>query len=243
MGLGLSLSTLYELALVSVPTYFQGLFRPVPRATIDARARQVARRIVARARIQVTVTGAEQIPLDRAYVYMSNHQSHLDIPVLYYAVPSPTLRMVAKTELFRIPIWGRAIRHAGMIEIDRSSRSQAIDSLEAAGRQIQDGVSVWLAPEGTRSRTGEIGPLKKGGFHLAVATQTPIVPVAIDGTRRILPAAAIRMAHDGEVRVTLGPPISVHNRTISSLMAEVEAFLRQHVESSPVQSAVTNDTN
>jgi 1-acyl-sn-glycerol-3-phosphate acyltransferase len=229
MGLGLSLKTLYQVARVSVPTYVDGLTGRASREATDQRLREFARRVVDNARIQLDVRGVDRVPTDRAYVYMSNHQSHIDIPVLYATMPSPTVRMVAKKELFRVPVFGRAMRAGEMILVDRSSREQAIESLRRAGEQIDDGISVWIAPEGTRSRDGEIGPLKKGGFHLALETGTPIVPVAISGTRHVLPPSGKRMAHDIPVRVIFGAPIPVEGRDQQALMDEVSRFFRDHV--------------
>jgi 1-acyl-sn-glycerol-3-phosphate acyltransferase len=228
MGRGLSLYAVWQVARISVPTALDGLRGKVDRDVIDARGRSFAQAILAKARVQLEVIGADRVPTDRAYVYMSNHQSHIDVPVLVGALPSPTLRMVAKKELFRVPVWGRAMRAAGMVMIDRSDREAAIASLDIAKQQIADGVSVWIAPEGTRSRTGELGPLKRGGFHIAVDTGTPIVPVAIRGTRDVLPASSTSMAYDVPVRVTIGAPISVAGRDIDDLIAEIEAFLRAH---------------
>ena len=155
------------------------------------------------------------MPPGRAYVYMSNHQSHLDIPMLYATLPSPTIRMLGKKELFRIPLWGRGLRAAEFIEVDRSNHARAVQSIEHAARLVRDGVSIYLAPEGTRSRDGRIGKLKKGGFHLALETRAPIVPVAIRGTIDILPRGG-RVMHTGRrVEVTIGAPIEVEGRDIS----------------------------
>jgi 1-acyl-sn-glycerol-3-phosphate acyltransferase len=90
-------------------------------------------------------------------------------------------------------------------------------------------VSIWLAPEGTRSRSGALGPLKKGGFHLARSTSTPIVPVAISGTRAALPSGSIFIRPDCPVRVVFGDPIPVTERSIDELMDQVAGFLRAHV--------------
>jgi 1-acyl-sn-glycerol-3-phosphate acyltransferase len=105
-----------------------------------------------------------------------------------------------------------------------------VQSIEHAARLIRDGVSIYLAPEGTRSRDGRIGTLKKGGFHLAKETATPIVPVAIKGTIDILPRGT-RVMHSGKrVEVTIGAPIDVTDRDLPSLIDEVSQFFRQHVE-------------
>ena len=182
------------------------------------------------ARIHLSVEGADEVPLDRAFVYMSNHQSHIDIPVLYAAVPSPSLRMVAKTELFRIPGFGRAMRAAEFVEVDRGDRKRAVDSLKRAAATLRSGISVWIAPEGHRSRDGVLGPLKKGGFHLARDTGIDIVPVALSGTRDVLPPDSRRMNPDVPVRVRFGAPIAVAGRPIPDLMAEVQAFLEENLQ-------------
>ena len=225
MGLGLSLYTMYQVARITAPTVLEALVGAGNREEHDRRLREFARRVVTRARIQLAVAGAEKVPLDRALVYMSNHQSHIDIPVLYATVPSPSLRMVAKTELFRIPGFGRAMRAAEFVEVDRADRASAVDSLRRAADTLASGISVWIAPEGHRSRDGVLGPLKKGGFHLARDTGTPILPVALSGTRDVLPPESRRMQHDVPVRVVFGAPIETAGRPIPELMDEVQLFL------------------
>ena len=150
--------------------------------------------------------------------------------MLYASLPSPTLRMLAKKELFEIPVWGRALRAAEFVEVDRKNHARAIQSITRAADLIRDGVSVWLAAEGTRSFDGKIGPLKKGGFHLAIDTQTPIVPVAIRGTIGILPRGTKAMQKGKRVDVTIGAPIPVEGRSLDDLAAEVRSFLIANVE-------------
>ncbi len=137
-------------------------------------------------RVKVTITGAEKLDPDRSYIYMPNHQSNADIPLLLGRLPVQ-FRWLAKAELFRIPIFGRAMRGVGYISIDRSNRKSAFESLERAARTIRGGTSVLIFPEGTRSRDGRILPFKKGGFVLSVDAGVPIVPIIIRGTRDIIP--------------------------------------------------------
>jgi 1-acyl-sn-glycerol-3-phosphate acyltransferase len=229
MGLGLSLYTVYQVARITAPTVFEAMVGAGSRADHDRRLHEFARRVVSRARIQLEVVGAEKVPRDRAFVYMSNHQSHIDIPVLYATVPSPSLRMVAKTELFRIPGFGRAMRVAEFVEVDRADRERAVDSLRRAAEIIASGVSVWIAPEGHRSRDGRIGPLKKGGFHLARDTGAAILPVALSGTRHVLPPDTRSMTPGVPVRVVFGTPIETNGQGIPALMDAVRAFLETWV--------------
>ena len=200
------------------------------RSAIDERARWFGRRVVEVLDIKLTATGAERVPRDRAYVYMSNHQSHLDIPILYATLPSPTIRMLGKKELFQIPLWGRGLRAAEFIEVDRSNHERALRSIDHAAKLVRDGVSIYLAPEGTRSRDGRIGKLKKGGFHLALGTGAPIVPVAIRGTIDILPRGSRVMQTGRSVSVTIGAPIQSDGRDLDGLMAQVRDFLVKNVE-------------
>ena len=225
-----SLRVLGAMGRVTVPTLVDLVRGDLDRHTIDERTHWFAKRVVQVLDIQLTTTGAERVPQDRAYVYMSNHQSHLDVPMLYATLPSPTIRMLAKKELFDIPLWGRGLRAAEFVEVDRGNHDRAMASIAYAARLIADGVSIYLAPEGTRSRDGSIGPLKKGGFHLAKETGAPIVPVAIHGTIDILPRGAKKMTNGVAVRVTIGAPIPVVDRAIEDLMSDVHTFLVEHVE-------------
>lgn len=225
-----SLKVAGAMARVSVPIIGNALRGSLVREDVDAKARWFARQVVELLEVDLHVTGAERVPPGRAYVYTSNHQSHLDIPMLYASLPSPTLRMLAKKELFEIPVWGKALRAAEFVEVDRKNHARAIESITRAADLIRDGVSVWLAAEGTRSFDGKIGPLKKGGFHLATATQTPIVPVAIRGTIGILPRGTKAMQKGKRVDVTIGAPIPVEGRSLDDLAAEVRSFLIENVE-------------
>lgn len=225
-----SVRVLGAMARITAPSLIEAARGHLDRGSVDERARWFGRRVVELLDIDLRATGADRVPPGRAYVYMSNHQSHLDIPVLYATLPSPTIRMLGKKELFQIPLWGRGLRAAEFIEVDRSNHARAVQSIEHAKRLIEDGVSIYLAPEGTRSRDGRIGKLKKGGFHLAKDTATPIVPVAIRGTIDILPRGSRVMRRGKRVEVTIGAPIAVLGRDIDSLVDEVFRFLQQHVE-------------
>src|SRR6185295_14195690 len=230
MSLFDSVRVLGAMARVTGPTLVDILRDDLQRDSVDERARWFGHRVIELLHVKLVASGAERVPLGRAYVYMSNHQSHLDIPMLYATLPSPTIRMLGKKELFQIPIWGRGLRAAEFIEVDRSNHGAAMKSIDFAAKLVRDGVSIFLAPEGTRSKTGAIGPLKKGGFHLALGTGAPIVPVAIKGTIDILPRGGKVMQSGRTVAVTIGAPIPVEGREMGDLMTEVRDFLIKHVE-------------
>ena len=144
-----SVRVLGAMARITAPTLVELARGSVSRSAIDERTRWFGRRVVEVLDVKLEVSGAENVP-PRAVVYMSNHQSHLDIPMLYATLPSPTIRMLGKTELFRIPLWGRGLRAAEFVEVDRSNHGSAVKSIEQAARLLRDGVSIYLAPEGTR---------------------------------------------------------------------------------------------
>ena len=228
MGMVDSLRVLTEIARVTVPSAVDVAFGRLERAAVDERARQFARRVVELLDIRLSVEGQDHVSPSRAYVYMSNHQSHLDIPILYAALPARSLRMVAGPEIFRIPGAGPALRRAEFIEMDRRSREQALLAIRTATGLIRDGVSVWITPEESRSRDGTVQPLKRGDFHLALGTAASVVPVAIRGTIDIATRGAMRRGVP--VHVTIGAPIPTLRQGVPELMAEVAAFLHRHVE-------------
>jgi 1-acyl-sn-glycerol-3-phosphate acyltransferase len=225
-----SLRVAGAMARITAPSLVEVVRGTLTRERIDERARWFGHRVVELLDVELVASGADEVPLDRAYVYMSNHQSHLDIPMLYATLPSPTIRMLGKTELFQIPLWGRSLRAAEFIEVDRGNHARAVQSLHRARELIDDGVSIWIAPEGTRSRDGRIGPLKKGGFHLALDAGVPVVPVAIRGTIDIFKRGTRTMHPGKRVEVTIGAPIPVEGRDVTGLMRDVEAFFKAHVE-------------
>jgi 1-acyl-sn-glycerol-3-phosphate acyltransferase len=226
---GVSLFAVYKTLEISLPTVIEALFGRVTVERSDRRLAYWSRAIVDRAQIRLEVSGQENIPQERACVYMSNHQSHFDIPILYAVFPR-TLRMVAKAELFRVPIFGQALRNAGFVSVDRSGdRAQAVAAMRSCGEALGRGINIWMAPEGTRSPDGKLGKLKKGGFMLARDAGADIVPIAIDGSRAILPKNTRVVNLGAKVRVIFGKPIVTKGRPLPEVMAEVKAFFEAHV--------------
>jgi 1-acyl-sn-glycerol-3-phosphate acyltransferase len=169
-------------------------------------ARKWARGILFASRIKVTVNGLANIEPGQSYVYMSNHQSNFDIPVLLAHLPVQ-FRWLAKAELFKIPIFGRAMRGAGYVKIDRFNQESAFKSIKEAGSRMKNGVSVMIFPEGTRSRDGKIRPFKKGGFIMAVDSGAPIVPIILQGTWSIMEKSSLKIK-TGEVTLNIAAPIT-----------------------------------
>src|SRR5688572_15282889 len=147
MGITDSLRVVGAMARVTATSLVDVARGRLERAAVDERARWFGRRVVELLGIDLTVRGQDRVPPGRAYIYMSNHQSHLDIPMLYATLPSPTIRMLGKQELFEIPLWGRGLRAAEFIAVDRSNHTRAVQSIERAAELVRDGVSIYLAPE------------------------------------------------------------------------------------------------
>jgi 1-acyl-sn-glycerol-3-phosphate acyltransferase len=155
--------------------------------------------------VKYRVEGAEHLPRNRAAVYCSNHQSHIDPPVLFEAL-HPEMRVLYKAEIDRIPLLPRAFRLAGFIPIDRRNKEAAMRAIEAAAASLRAGQSFLVFPEGTRSRNDEMLPFKKGAFIMAIKAQAPVVPVAIRGGR----AAMRRGSHlirPATITIRVGEPV------------------------------------
>jgi 1-acyl-sn-glycerol-3-phosphate acyltransferase len=156
--------------------------------------------------VQVDVTGLEHLDPAQPYVVMSNHQSVFDTAGLVATLPI-SFRFVAKRELGWIPFFGWALIAGGHVIIDRADRESSVRSLERAAARIRAGTTVVIFPEGTRSRTGDLGEFKSGGFHLALAAQVPILPVTVSGSSRITPPRSLRI-ESGRIQVRYGQPIA-----------------------------------
>jgi 1-acyl-sn-glycerol-3-phosphate acyltransferase len=195
-----------ETVRISAPTIVEGLTGSLSPEVCDERLLEWSRRLLLQANVTLHIEGLERAPANEAFVVMSNHQSHYDIPVMFQALRR-RVRMVAKQELFKIPGWGPAMRMAGFVEIDRKDRVAAIQSLESAKQAIAQGTSIWIAPEGTRGPGDKLLPFKQGGFHLALGSGARILPVSIDGTNRVLPAHGRIVTPGVEVRVTVHDPV------------------------------------
>lgn len=133
--------------------------------------------------IRISVSGADHLQPNQPYVFVSNHQAYLDIPMLFRAIPV-NLYFVAKKELKKVPFLGWYMMATGMIFIDRTNRSKSIASLKRAAKLIHDGKNVIMFPEGTRSQNGQVNPFKKGPFVLAQEADVAVVPVGIHEANR-----------------------------------------------------------
>jgi 1-acyl-sn-glycerol-3-phosphate acyltransferase len=179
--------------------------------------------------IRYKVISADPLPLTRAAVYCANHQSNVDPPILFDAL-HPMMHILYKAEINAIPVLARAFRMGGFIPVDRRHKEAALRSIEVGAASIRAGNSFLIFPEGTRSKTAELLPFKKGGFRMAVAAQAPIVPIAVQGGRDAMRRGSW-LIRPVTVEIRVGTPIETaglrvedRDRLIATVRSEIEAL-------------------
>ncbi|XOV93389.1 MAG: lysophospholipid acyltransferase family protein [Bacteroidota bacterium] len=166
--------------------------------------------------IKISVTGTENINVKDPHVFISNHLSYLDIPVLFRVIPA-NIYFIAKRELKWLPFIGQYMMATGMLFVNRDNRHKAIISLRKAARLVSKGKNVLMFPEGTRSKDGKVNAFKKGPFHLAKDAGVSVVPIAINGTNHILSNSG--KITPGKVTVNIGAPLqSIDYSTINAFI-------------------------
>lgn len=155
--------------------------------------------------VHVEVEGEHRIDRSETYIFMSNHVSNLDPPVLLTRLPRRTSVLV-KTELFQVPILGRAMLMGDLVPVDRRNREAAVNSMKEAERVMAKGLNLTVFPEGTRSRDGRLLPFKKGPFYLAMDSGVPVVPVTILGSETLMPKGTA-IIRGGTMRMVFHDPV------------------------------------
>ena len=173
--------------------------------------------------VQLRVEGV--FPNDQAYIFMSNHASFIDMFVLA-AVTKDKFTGVMAAEQMNYPFWSWIVKRFGAIPIDRSDREAAVAAIEAAEDRLQKGYHVGILPEGTRTTNGKLGPLKKGGFHMALNTGAPIVLLGIEGSYRFKPKTSW-LLRPGPVTVRVGPILSAERYKLTEMDVVMELVRRQ----------------
>jgi 1-acyl-sn-glycerol-3-phosphate acyltransferase len=174
----------------------------------------------------VRAFGCEHIVPGQTHVFMSNHQSHVDIVALMVALPTLP-GFLAKKELRSVPFLGAAMEVGGHVFIDRQRRTDALKVIDGAAEQVRDGKSIVIFPEGTRSDGAAIYRFKKGGFHLARKAGVPVVPVGLRGTSTVLPKHG-SLLRGAPVEVHIGEPVPAHEVSampVQDLMARVRSAI------------------
>lgn len=227
---GVVLGSVALTALYSLLILLRALFGKLNRPIVDKYCYEWSAALLRLVRASLKVRG--EVPDfgdGRRYIIMCTHASHYDIPVTFVSLPG-SIRMLAKKELFAIPLLGQAMRAAEFPSVDRANRQRAIKDLERARAMMESGIVLWAAPEGTRSPDGKLLPFKKGCFHLALETEAVIVPVAVRGIHRVLPARTWQINLGQPVDVRVGTPLDTAGMTkadLDTVMADVRGRLER----------------
>ena len=182
---------------------------------------------------RVATNGDAHLDPAARYVFVSNHASHLDPLAILRALERHPVRFVAKQELGRIPLFGAALRATGNVFVQRNDTRRDVSALDTAGRELLDSISVLFFAEGTRSRTGALGPFKRGAAACAVKAGLPLVPIGVYGSADIY-ARGLEVKRAGTIGVAVGAPLDVAGRSLEdrdaltgSLRAAVQALIEQ----------------
>ncbi len=167
--------------------------------------------------IRVEVEGLEHLNSRETMIFCANHQSAMDIPILFVNLPVQ-FRFVAKRSLFKLPFLGWHLRRSGHISVDRERPQEALKSFDQAAKQVRKSCSVVLFPEGRRSRNGQVGPFKAGAFYLAIRAGVPVVPITLNGTRAVLKPDTYRV-RSGQTEMIVHKPIPTVDLTLEGVDA------------------------
>jgi len=183
--------------------------------------------------VKVEKSGLENFDHDKPYIFVSNHSSQFDIPVLQNTIPN-RMGMIFKKELAKIPFFGWQLKWGPYVMIDRKDPDSAFKSIEEAKEKISKiGMSVVVFAEGTRSKTGEVQPFKRGAFYLASRSGYPIIPVSISHSNKIMPKGKFRIK-GGKVKIHFDKPIPtnqlINKKDELELMDKVRDIIIQNIE-------------
>jgi 1-acyl-sn-glycerol-3-phosphate acyltransferase len=260
------LRTIFAIVTAFVVTTVLGLMTIVagllgvedkPDGIYDKIPRWWSRSVMWAGGIKVRVHGLENYDDGEPRIFASNHVSWFDVAGLAKVLPRH--KFVAKAELFKVPIFGRAMRAAGMVEIQRDNRKAAFGAYEVAAQRIRQGNSVVVFPEGTRGYDYRLRPFKKGPFVLAIAAGVPVVPIIVHGTIGILPKGSFRV-HPGTIDIHLLESVSTTSvdydhrealmQTVRKRMADamqdlygVEALPNSSSRLAPAVELLSSETN
>ena len=191
--------------------------------------------------MRLEIEGQEHLPAPgQPVIFVGNHQSNFDI-LSYFAGLPLQFRWMAKAELFRVPLFGLAMRRSGYVAIDRSDRRKAMQSMTIAAERIRGGTSVVIFPEGTRSADGRLQEFKKGGFLIALKAQVPIVPVAISGSSQVMAKGELKF-RPGTIRFRILPQTEtagLTNKDSDELVMKVRNAIAENLDEEYLDVAVS----
>ena len=210
---------------------FMGLFGLTTRKWCDDALSLWVKRVLNLVGVKYTVFNPYNVQPQpgQPTILMCNHSSLYDIPLSLAAYPSHSLRMLAKKEMAKIPLMRKGMIAAEFPFIDRHNRTQAKKDLEFVKKLLASGILMWIAPEGTRSKTGKLGPFKKGGFIAAIQAGAVIIPMGIRGAFDILPARTYQVYLNQDAEIHIGKPIDASKFTLDNKEELIE-LVHQEME-------------
>lgn len=180
--------------------------------------------------VPIKVTGCENVDSNQSYVFVANHQSFLDVFAVYGWLPN-NFKWLMKKELRKIPFVGTACAVAGHIFVDRSNPRAAMESLTYIKTQLHDGISTVIFPEGTRTRTGEMGRFKQGAFKIAMDMNLPVVPISLSGFFDAMPRNKFYVKPFSRVALHIGKPIDISQfNDINEAMTELHTQVKNGIK-------------
>jgi 1-acyl-sn-glycerol-3-phosphate acyltransferase len=189
--------------------------------------------------VRIVVEGAENLPLRGGGILVFNHQSHLDIPTIVAAAADAQIRFGAKIELFKIPVFGIALKSIGTLQIARDNRTEVLRIYREAAKRFEDNILFVLAPEGTRQHQAKLGRFKKGPFLFAMNAKVPLIPVVLKGAFEVLPPKRMMVNLDRwhrTIYVRFLPAVDsarFTNETLDLFVSETSAQMTAVFESLP----------
>jgi 1-acyl-sn-glycerol-3-phosphate acyltransferase len=220
--------------LIVLSTLFTAVFTIVcfpwkngkaPRAVQVFWSRSVIRLLL----LPIKVTGRENVDPKQSYVFVANHQSFLDVFAVYGWLPN-NFKWLMKKEIRRVPFVGTACAVAGHIFVDRSNPRAALQSMEKVKKELVDGISTVIFPEGTRTKTGEIGRFKQGAFKIAMDMELPVVPITLNGFYKAMPSGQPFANPFSHLSLHIGKPIDIsHFTDINEAMVHVREKVEQGI--------------
>jgi 1-acyl-sn-glycerol-3-phosphate acyltransferase len=181
--------------------------------------------------VRVTIRGKEKIASGVTYVFLSNHQGNFDAPVLVHAIPRDWSALIKK-EMMSIPLFSLVLKQVQFVPIERSNPKNAHRGIERAAFLLSKGKSFLAFPEGTRSRDGRLGVFKKGAFVMAIKAQTPIIPITILNSAKVLPRGSYAIS-PGRIEVIFHDPIETRGLTLDdrdALVQQTRAIIESCLE-------------
>lgn len=197
---------------------FKATFSTPTRPWVDKVINQWADQLLNAVHVKYTVINPNNTQPEpgKATILMCNHSSAYDIPLGFKAFPNHSIRMLAKRELSKIPLFGNGMAAAEFPFVDRKNKTQAIKDLQFARELMETGIILWIAPEGTRSKDGTLGPFKKGGFITAIEAKATIIPIGIRGAFNILPARSFNINLYQNAEIHIGEAIDASQYTLEN---------------------------